>query len=137
MVFAAQQLFQLRLELAHILEVPIHTGKPDIRHRIDVLQPRHNQLAHLAGRALPLRRIDDIRLGLIHNLLQLQRRNRPLLAGMQQPAQNLLPVELLAPSVFLHHHVRNLVDPLVRRKPLVAAFALAPAANRVRLFTLA
>ena len=56
---------------------------------------------------------------------------------MQQPAQHLLAIELLAPPVLLHHHVRNLVDALIRREALVAALALAPPANRVRLFALA
>jgi hypothetical protein len=54
---------------------------------------------------------------------------------MQQPAQHLLPVELLPRPVFLHHHVRNLVNALVRRKALVAALAFAPPPDRVGLFT--
>src|SRR5262249_13344945 len=74
---------------------------------------------------------------LIDNLLQLPRRNRPLLAGVQQSAQHFLPVELLPPAILLHHHVGNLVDSLVRRKPLIAALALAPPANRIGLFALA
>src|ERR1039458_5375834 len=56
---------------------------------------------------------------------------------MQQPAQDLLAVELLPPSVLLHHHVRNLVDALVCREALIAALALAPPPYRVRLFALA
>jgi len=31
-----QQPFQLFLELPHILEIPIHAGKPDIRHRVQL-----------------------------------------------------------------------------------------------------
>src|SRR5215472_209503 len=46
-IFPAKQLFQLLLELPHIFEVPIHTCKPDICHRIDILQPGHNQFANL------------------------------------------------------------------------------------------
>src|ERR1700729_1375469 len=56
---------------------------------------------------------------------------------MQQPAQHLLSIELLPPPIFLDHHVRNFIDPFIRRKALVAPFTLTPSANRVRLFTLA
>src|SRR6185369_8849237 len=50
--------------------------------------------------------------------------------------EHLLTVELLAPAVFLDHHVRNLVDSLVRSVAAVAFQALAAAANRIAFFTL-
>src|SRR5208283_5430501 len=61
----------------------------------------------------------------------------PLLAGVEQPAEHLLPLELLAPAVLLDDHVGNLVDALVGGKALVASIALAPPPDRVRLFALA
>src|ERR1019366_2039601 len=84
-----------------------------------------------------LGRIPHRRLALVHDPLQRRTRHRSLLARMQQPAQDLLAVELLPPSILLHHHVGNLVDALVRGKALVAALALAPPPDRVRLFALA
>src|SRR5579875_1296486 len=56
---------------------------------------------------------------------------------MEQPAQHLLPVELLPPAVFFDDHVWDLINPLVGREPLVAALALTPPADRVRLFAFA
>ena len=60
-----------------------------------------------------------------------------LLAGAAQPGQHLLAVEGLAASVLLHHHVRDLVDPLVGGEALGAAEALAPAADDLAFLALA
>src|SRR6267143_1773521 len=45
--------------------------------------------------------------------------------------QNFLPLEALAPPVFLDDHVRNLVDPLVRGEATPALQAFAPPANGI------
>ena len=55
--------------------------------------------------------------------------DRPLFAGLQQAADQLLALEALARAVLLHHHVRDLVDPLVAGEALAAVEALAPAAD--------
>ena len=59
----------------------------------------------------------------------LAHRNRPLLAGSQQPGQDLLPLEFLAAAVLLHHHVGNFVDALVGGEALFALQTLAAAAD--------
>src|SRR5580692_9713146 len=86
----AQQLLQLFLELAHVLKVPINARKANVCHRVQDLQPLHNQLADLRRRALPLAGLGHVAFRLIHQLFQLRRGNRPLLARVQQPAQHLL-----------------------------------------------
>src|SRR5205085_11870990 len=48
-----------------------------------------------------------------------------------------LPVKALAPAVLFDHHVRDLVDPLVRGKALLALQALAPPANAFAFLRLA
>src|SRR5580698_1857048 len=132
-----QQSFQLFFELTHILEVSINRGETNVGHRVETLQVLHDQLADLARSALALWRIHEIALRSVHYPFQLAGRNRTLLARAQQAAQNLLPVEALAASIFLHHHVRNFVDALVSGEAAIAALALAPAADRVRLLALA
>src|SRR5437879_541335 len=52
---------------------------------------------------------------------------RPLFTRFEQPCDQLLPIEPFAGAVLLHHHVRNLVDPLVAGEPLPAVEAFAPA----------
>src|SRR5258708_35329609 len=68
---------------------------------------------------------------LIHDGFELGSRDRPLLASLQQPLQNFLPLEAFAPAVFLDHHVGNFIDALVRREPPPALDALAPPANSI------
>src|SRR5208283_2104717 len=104
--------------------------KPHIGDLIDALQAVHDQLADFAGLALAVGRIHDESFGVVDDLLQLTHRDGPLFASAQQSVQYLLPLEFLATAVFLHHHVRNLVDPLVGGKTLLALQAFATAADR-------
>jgi hypothetical protein len=48
-----------------------------------------------------------------------------------------VPLELFPAAILLHHHVGDFIDALVGRKAALALFALAPAADRVRLFAFA
>src|SRR5581483_415467 len=61
----------------------------------------------------------------------------PLLAGLQQARDQLLPLEALARPVLLHDHVRDLVDPLVAGEALAAFEALAAAADDLAFLRLA
>src|SRR5437879_4573919 len=67
----------------------------------------------------------------VHDRFQLERGLRPLLARFQKSLQNLLPLEALAPPVFLDDHVGNFVDTFVGGEAAAAFQALAPAANGV------
>ena len=49
--------------------------------------------------------------------------------AFSSPRNQLLPIEPLAGAVLLHHHVRDLVDPLVAGEPLAAFEALAAPAD--------
>src|SRR6266567_2501574 len=48
-----------------------------------------------------------------------------------QLVHDLLPLEAFPPPILLDHHVRNFVDPFVRREPPAALQAFPPAANGV------
>src|SRR5439155_1739091 len=50
---------------------------------------------------------------------------RPLFARFQKSLQYLLPLEALAPPVFLDHHVRNFINAFVRGESPPALQALA------------
>src|SRR5205807_10664844 len=60
-----------------------------------------------------------------------------LLARLQQARNELLPLEALPAAVLLHHHVGDLVDPLVAGEALAAIETLAPAANHFAFLRLA
>src|SRR5439155_8926853 len=61
----------------------------------------------------------------------------PLLTRFQQTRDQLLPLEALAGAVFLHDHVRDLVDPLVAREALAAIEAFTPPADDLAFLALA
>src|SRR5204862_4666827 len=63
--------------------------------------------------------------------------HRTLLAGFQQSGHELLALEPLARAVFLHDHVRNLVDAFVAREALAAVEAFAPPADGFAFLRLA
>ena len=63
--------------------------------------------------------------------------DRPLLAGADQSADQLLPLERLGPAVLLDHAVLDLLDVLATGVALAAAETLAPAADAVTFLALA
>src|SRR5215469_12205501 len=126
---AVHQLLEFRVKFSHVLEIAIDRSKTDERDRIMLLQALHDLFANLSRGALAIRRVDDKRLDFVHQLLELAHRDRTLLACAQQSREDLLPVKLFAPAVFLHDHVRNLVDALVGGEAPLTFHALATAAN--------
>src|SRR5262249_59972078 len=73
------------------------------------------------------------RLDPIGDRLEVRHPHGPLLACLEQPRDQLLPLEPLARAVLLHHHVRDLVDPLVAGEALPALEALAAPPNHLAL----
>src|SRR5260221_667404 len=116
-------------ELVDVLEVAVDRSEADEGHLVQLAQALHQELAHLVGGHFAVGPFVDHRLHAVHDQLQGLHRHRPLLAGLEQPGQDLLAVEALAAAVLLHHQVRDLIDSLVRGEALAAAKALAPAAN--------
>ncbi len=130
-VFAAEQLFELGFEFADVLEVAVDAGEADVGDGVDVLEALHDELADGAGGALALGRVDDEGFGLVDDVLHLGGGDVALLAGVQQAGEDLLAVEFLAAAVLLDDHVGDFVDALVGGEALVAALALAAAADGV------
>ena len=63
--------------------------------------------------------------------------NRPLLAGLEQAGDQLLPIESFPTAVLLDDHIRDLVHPFVRREPTAALQALPTPADDLALAALA
>src|ERR1700674_4132702 len=101
-----QQIFQLAHELLHVLAVlesQGHRGKPDVGHLFLLLQALHDHLADFRRSTFPLRGLVHHAFNFIDDLFQLGRGYRPLLAGLQQSLQNLLPLEAFAAAVLLDY----------------------------------
>src|SRR6185437_1066536 len=137
MLFGGEQLLQLFLEFAYVLEVAVDAGKADIGDGIEGLQAVHQQLADFAGGALALGRVHEEVFGLVDQRFHIAGGDGAFFAGVQQAAEDFLALEFLAASVFFHHHVGDFVDALIGGEALVAALAFAAAANGLGFFTLA
>src|SRR5450631_3571797 len=132
-----EQVLQLRHEFLHVFEIEIDGGEPYVRDLVITAQAVHDELTDFAGLALALGGLDDEGLGFIDDLLEFADGYRALLAGAHEAVEHFLPVETLAASVFLYHHVRNFVDALVGGEALFALQAFAAAANGIRFLALA
>src|SRR5450631_1628901 len=130
-----EQVLQFRHEFLHVFEVEIDGGEPYVRDLVITAQAVHDELTDFAGLALALGGLDDEGLGFIDDLLEFADGYRALLTGAHEAVENFLPVETLAASVFLYHHVRNFVDALVGGEALFALQAFAAAADGIRFLT--
>src|SRR5713226_802171 len=91
----------------------------------------HDHLADLGGGQLAFRGFLHYAFDFVHDRFQFRSGHRTLFAGLQKPLQNLLPLEALAPPVFLDDHVWNFIDAFVGGESAATLQALAPAANGV------
>src|SRR5262249_52761403 len=112
-------------------------GKADVSHGVDSPQPVHDEFADLARRPLAVRRINQKRLRLVDDGLKVVRSKRAFAACQQQPAQHLVPLKTLAPSILFHYHVWDLVDPFIGGEALLASLALAASSDGVGFLALA
>src|SRR5690349_14862427 len=103
-----QQIFQLGHELADVAEVTIYRREPDVGDFIKSPQFVHHKSADFAGAHLALGLLLQRGLDAVGDRLERGDAHRPLLAGLQQPGQQLLPLEALAAAVLLDDHVRDL-----------------------------
>src|SRR6266849_8181694 len=126
-----QQIFQLAHEFLHVLEVHVHRSESHVRHLIQLLQPAHDHFADLGGGQFALRGLLHHAFDFIHDRFEFRRGHRTLFARFQKSLQNLLPLEALAPPVFLDDHVGDFVDAFVGGEPPAAFQALTAAANGI------
>ena len=124
-------------EVVDVLELAVDRGKADVRHLVELPQLVHHEPADFRGRDLALGPVLQRRLDAVSHRLDRGEAHRTLLAGLEQPRHQLLPLEALAAAVLLHHHVRDLIDPLVAGEPPAAVEALAAAADDLALLALA
>src|ERR1022692_779366 len=101
------------------------------------LERVHEQFSYFNRRYLPVRRIGDLRLNLVHQFRQPPHAYRALLAGLQQPRQHLLAVELLPAAILLDDHIGHFVDALVGGEAPLATQAVPPPPDGITLPALA
>src|SRR5713226_591436 len=126
-----QQIFQLRHELLHVLEIHVDGCEPHIGHFIQLFQPLHDQFSDLRGGQLAFRGVVYHAFDFVHDSFEFGRRHRSLLASLEQPLQNLSTLKPFPAPVFLDDHVGDFVNALVGGEAASAFEALAAAANGV------
>src|SRR5262245_1311159 len=111
-----------------VLEIAEDRGKPRGRQRVEAHQLVHHALAEPGALDLLLPEVLDRALQAVDQLLEVVRRDRPLLAGLADRRDQLLALELLAPPVLLDHLGQDFLDALAGGEPATAleAFAAAP-----------
>ena len=96
------------LELAHkllkISELAIDGGEAHVGDRIQIVELPHDALAHFLRRHLALERLRKLSLQRIDQRLELIHAHRTLLARLDQPGEQLFPVEGLATVILLDDH---------------------------------
>ena len=117
------------MEGLDVLKLAIDGGKTDVGHVVDVHQLLHHVLADLVGGHLALQAVLDLGLDIVHRLLQAIQGDRTLLAGAQQAAEHLVPIEGLAGLILLHHHDGEILHHLIGGKALAATNTLAATAD--------
>ena len=93
----------------------------------------------------PIREVGDLALfgvveqglDLVDDRVELDGRDRPLLAGLHEARAKLVAVEPLPPAVVLDDHVRDLLDRFVGGEPATAGGAFPAAADDLALAALA
>src|SRR5881296_2775936 len=124
----AKQSLDLIHELRDVFELPVHGRETHIRDLIELVELRHDLLAHHAARNLGLAPLLDTLLDAVCDGLQRRHADRAFLTGFLQAGQHLGPVEGFPPPVFLDDHGEHFLDPLVGGEPPLAPHALpAPA----------
>ena len=73
-VFAAEQAFELDLELVDIFEVAVDAGEADVGDGVDVFETHHDEFTDLACGAFAFGRIDNESFGLVHDVFERSRR---------------------------------------------------------------
>src|SRR5688572_1023841 len=123
--FRVQQILELRHELADVAEMSVDRCESHIGDLVELLQLFHDERADLVGADFLLGAFLQGALDAIGDRLERGHTDRPLFTSLQQAGDELLPLEPFAAAIFLHHHVRNFIDPFVARESLAAAEAFA------------
>src|ERR1022692_4389979 len=127
-------MLQLVEERLFVLKIPIHRRESYVGDLVEFAEILHQEFSYIYSRYLPVRRVADLRFHPVDQFRQPRHAHRTLFAGLQQAAQHLLPVEFLTPPILLDHHVRHLIDSLIRGVAAGAFQTLAPAANGIAFF---
>src|SRR5690606_21345244 len=116
---------------------PVDRCEAHVGDLVELLQLVHHELADFRRGDLLLGPLLQRRLDAVGDRLDLRHADRPLLARLQQPRDQLLPLEAFSAAVLLDDHVGDLVDALVAREAAPAAQTLAPPTDHLPFLALA
>src|SRR6266511_3559030 len=132
-----EQVLELAEELVHVLEFPIHRSEPDVGDLVELPEVINDVCADVVRRHFSFLGVVEKGLDFIDDRVELRRSDGPLFAGLHEASAELLPIEILPPTVLLDDHVRDFLDRLIRRETAAARFAFPAAADHFSLAALA
>src|ERR1035437_3608030 len=135
--FAPHQVLQFIEERLLVLKIAIHRRESYIGDLVQVAEVLHQKFSYIYSRYLPVRGVADLRFHPVDQFGEPRHAHRTLFAGLQQSAEHLLAVELLAPAILLDHHIRDFINSLIRGVAAGAFQALAAAANGIAFLAFA
>src|ERR1019366_2998324 len=112
-------------ERLFILKIPIYRRESHIGDFVEFAEILHQEFSYIYSRYLPVWGIADLRFHPVDQLGEPRHAQRTLVARLQQTAQHLLAVELLAPAILFDYHVWDFINSLVRSVAAGAFPALA------------
>src|ERR1019366_4414223 len=129
--FLPHQMLKFVEERLLVLKIPIYRRESYIGDLVQLPEVLHQVFSYIYSRYLPVRRVTHLRFHPVDQFGEPRHAHRTLFARLQQTAQHLLAVELLAPAILFDHHVRDFINSLVRSVPARAFHALAAAPDGI------
>src|SRR5215471_15046834 len=118
-------------ELVDVAKGAVYAGKTHISHLVQKTQLGHHLFPDHGRAYLLVAPLGELALDGVGDRFDLIDANGPLVARCAQPTDELLAVELLAPSVLLDDARLDLVHPFVGREPPLARFARTTPADKL------
>ena len=132
-----EELLQFFFELADVFEVAIDAGEADVGYGVEFLQLFHDEFANLAGGSFAVGGVHEEGFGGVDDGFEVERGDGAFLAGAEEAGEDFGALEFFAAAIFFDDHVGDFVDAFVGGEAALTLFALAAAANGIRLFAFA
>lgn len=127
---ATRKGLDLRYELVDVLELAVNRDVADVGDGIDLMELVHDLRADRGGGHLAEVILVEVGENFFHGAIEALHGDRAFLAGFDEPAGELFPVERFASAVPLHHAQLRALDLLVGRVAVSAFQALPTTTNR-------
>ena len=120
---------QLVNEIVHILEFPVHAGKPHIGHLVEIPEVFHHEFAQRTRLDLGIKIGIHVAFDVRHQPVNLLVTDRSFPAGSGQPVADLFAAKRFATTILFHDLDGHLFRALIGAVASATVQTVAPAAN--------